>query len=196
MTISLFCFLLLLRMTATSGDHILSPGVLQSPLLIRGRFHFLFFSLIIICGRFFFFPLFFLLFSFPLFIFHHHRLPCLRFHMLECWWTIYWETRKGKGNMNQEVLPNSIVARTILNFSQVHSVPAESVMELVVYLSHLNSPQEYKRQSSWEIIQPCQKKMTACCSIKIPLEPPLTMIVLKSTAVVLKVTPLVSRQLA
>ena len=59
MTISLISFLLLLRLTATSGDRILSPGVLQSPLLIRGRFHFLFFSLIIICGRFFLFSSFF-----------------------------------------------------------------------------------------------------------------------------------------
>ena len=96
--------------------------------------------------------------------------------------------------MAQEVLPNPIVAWTIL--IQVHSLPAESILELVVYLSHLNSLQEYKRQSSWEIIQPCQKKMTACCSIKIPLESPLTVIVLKSTAAVLKVTPLVSKQLA
>ena len=60
--------------------------------------------------------------------------------------------------MTQELSPNSIVARSIPNFSQVHSLPAESVVELVVYLSHLNSLQEYKRQSSREIIQPCQKK--------------------------------------
>ena len=33
--------------------------------------------------------------------------------------------------MNQEVSPNSIVAKTILDFPQVHSLPAESVVELV-----------------------------------------------------------------
>ena len=43
--------------------------------------------------------------------------------------------------MAQEVLPNPIVAWTIL--IQVHSLPAESIVELVVYLSHLNSLQEY-----------------------------------------------------